>query len=292
MTKKCFSLLCLPATKSTRQVVKKFPFPIHLTEGTYLDVALVFYKGAVRVLRRDVDVSDFSFVWLASDWNSRDVAYALRLYFESTDTPHSYVEKSPSKVTDYMNFALNNLLIPDTVFVSRTNLEKSLPRIKKVCGYPLVIKDVKGSKGKHSQYVASEADLLKKMKDLPKSKKFLFQRYISSEFDWGVMVANGIVVAGEKTYPSGGESGNTIFTRPEEHFIDVADIPMDIKDMAIKASGLLNLSWSRVDIIIDKNTGLPYLLEVNRYPGITSGSSEVAGAYTFLASHISPSLSQ
>lgn len=46
----------------------------------------------------------------------------------------------------------------------------------------------------------------------------------------------------------------------------------------------------RADIIIDKNTELPYLLEVNRYSGITSGSNEVIGTYTFLASHISPSI--
>ncbi|EKD32360.1 MAG: hypothetical protein ACD_77C00116G0002, partial [uncultured bacterium] len=46
--------------------------------------------------------------------------------------------------------------------------------------------------------------------------------------------------------------------------------------------------WSRADIIIDKRTGLPYLLEVNRNPGITAGSDEVNGAYTYLAAQILP----
>lgn len=288
MSKKPFTLLCLPATKSTRQVIKKFPFPIDLTEGTYLDIELIFHKGVVQILHRQVDISGFSFVWLTSDWNCRDIAYALSLYFESMKTSHSSVEKSTSKVTDCMVFGLNNLPIPDTVFVSRTTAEKSIPLIEEVCGYPLIIKDIRGSQGKHSEYVHSKSDLLEKMRGLPTSKKFLFQRYVSNEYDWGIMVANGVVVAGEKSYPFKGEFRNNSCNGAKEYFVEVANIPKEIKEIAIKASGLLDLSWCRVDIIIDKYTGVPYLLEVNRYPGITSGSSEVLGAYAFLASHISP----
>ncbi len=288
MPKKLFSLLCLPATKSSRQVIKKFPFPINLTEGTYTDLELVFQKGAAKALYKGVDMSTFSFVWLTSDWASRDLAYALRLYFENTKTPHSTVEKSPSKVTDAMAFALNNLPIPDTVFVSRVNSKKSIPLIEQVCGYPLVIKDIKGSKGKHSQYVQSTKELLEKMRALPKNKKFLFQKYIPNEYDWGIMVANGVVVAGEKTYSANDKTKHTIFNRTEESFVDVSRIPQEIKDMAVQASAALKLLWSRVDIIIDTTTNLPYILEVNRYPGITADSSEVAGAYTFLSSYISP----
>jgi hypothetical protein len=41
------------------------------------------------------------------------------------------------------------------------------------------------------------------------------------------------------------------------------------------------------DIIVDKNTKEPYLLEVNRFPGITSKTTEVDGGYKFLSSQIS-----
>jgi len=56
--------------------------------------------------------------------------------------------------------------------------------------------------------------------------------------------------------------------------------------MAIKATKILGLSWARSDIIIDKETGIPYLLEVNRCPGITSGSTEITGARKFLNSYL------
>lgn len=290
MIKKPFSLLSLPALKSTQQVVKKFPFPIDFTEGKYRDLKFIFHNSDISVIHDEMDIRNFSFVWLSSGWNQRDSAYALRLYFEFTKTPHSYVEKSPSKVTDCMAFALNDIPMPDTVFVSRASVKKDMSLIKKTCGFPLIIKDTKGCQGKYSEYVSDESDLLEKMAGLPKSRKFLFQRFIPNDYDWGVMVANGVVVSGEKSYPSNGEFRNNTCNGAKECFVEVGDIPEEIKEMAIKASGILGLSWSRTDIIIDKNTGLPYILEVNRYPGITSKSDEASGAYAFLASHISPSL--
>lgn len=289
MPKTPFTLFTLPSARNVDQVLKKFPFPIELTRGNYKNLELAFHKGAVEILHNGKATKDFSFVWLSSGWNRRDFAYALHLYFEATGTKHSYVEKNTSKITDYVTFSINGLPIPDGVFLSRSKIKEGMPLIKKVCGYPLIIKDIRGAKGKDSKYVADEADLLDIMNELPKNKQFLFQRYIPNEYDWGLMIANGVVVAGEKSYPSEGEFRNNSCNGAKECFVDVADIPEEIKAIAIKASGLLGLSWSRADIIINKRTNLPYLLEVNRYPGITSESHEVLGAYTFLASHISPS---
>ncbi len=283
-----FTLLSLPSVASTKQALQKFPFPIEYTAGQYRDITLSFHQGEVQVLHKGIDTRLFSFVWLTSGWNCRDIAYALRLYFQHTETAHSYAEKNTSKITDCMIFALQNLPIPDTIYVSRANFKASMPLIKEVCGYPLIIKDIRGSQGKDSEYVATESELLEKMNGLPKNKRFLLQRFIQNEYDWGIMVVNGKVVSGEKSYPSKGEFRNNTCNGALEHFAHIADIPKNIQDLAIQACGLLGLSWSRADIIIDKQTGLPYLLEVNRYPGITADSTEVLGAYTFLASHITP----
>ncbi len=290
--KKPFTLLSLPTVPNTQQVIKKFPFPITLTKGNYKNIAISIHNGIMQILHKDIDVNSFSFVWLSSGWSQRDLAYAVNLYLNHTKMPHSYVEKNSSKVTDYTVFALHGLPTPDTVFVNRAKIEERMPLIKEICGFPLIIKDVMGCQGKHSAFVSSETELLEQMTLLPKSKRFLFQRFIPNEYDWGIMVANGTVVAGEKSYPAGGEFRNNACNGAQECFVDIADIPEEIKKMAVTASDLLGLSWSRTDIIIDKNTGLPYILEVNRFPGITAKSHEVQGAYTFLASHIYSSTSK
>lgn len=286
MPKKTFKLLVLPTVPNMQQVIDRFPFPIELTKGQFKNLELILQDGKIKVLHKGVDIREFSFVWLCSSWNTRDLAYAIQLYLRQNDVPSTHVEKGTSKLTDHIIFSLNGIPSPDTLFIGHADVEKCREQIKEVCGYPLVIKDIKGSRGTSSIKVAAEKDLRKQIKNLPEHKKYLFQKYISNEYDWGIMVANGVVVSGEKSYPCEGEFRNNACNGAEEVFVDPAEIPEHIKQIAINTSNALGLSWSRSDIIVDKNTKKPYVLEVNRLPGITSETSEVTASYTFLSSQI------
>ena len=130
----------------------------------------------------------------------------------------------------------------------------------------------------------NEKELIQKADCLKKNILYIFQKYIPNEYDWGVMVADGVVVSGEKSYPSSGEFRNNACNGAKEIFVACDKIPEKIKKIAIQASQVLSLPWSRADIIIDKDTKLPYLLEVNRLPGITAKTNEVEGAHLYLAS--------
>ena len=286
MTPKKLKLLVLPSVSNMDQVVKKISLPVDLTKGRFKNIEFIFKDNQVSVLHKNIDLKNFSFVWLCSSWGSRDLAYAVQLYLDFHKIPHTHVEKGTSKLTDQMALSLENIPAPDTLFFGHKDVCKSLSQIQKVCGYPLVIKDIRGSRGAHSLIINSEAELLEKITALPRHKSFIFQKYIANEYDWGIMVANGVVVSGEKSYPCQGEFRNNTCNGAQEVFVDPLDIPQAIKEIAIKNSVLLNLSWSRSDIIIDKNTQRPYVLEVNRLPGISAKTSEVEGAYKFLSSQI------
>ncbi|NLC31194.1 MAG: hypothetical protein GX765_04050 [Candidatus Moranbacteria bacterium] len=286
MTPKKLKLLVLPSVSNMDQVVKKISLPVDLTKGRFRNIEFIFKNNQVSVLHKNIDLKNFSFVWLCSSWGSRDLAYAVQLYLDFHKIPHTHVEKGTSKLTDQMALSLENIPVPDTLFFGHKDVRKSLSQIQKICGYPLVIKDIRGSRGAHSLIINSEAELLEKITALPRHKSFIFQKYIANEYDWGIMVANGAVVSGEKSYPCQGEFRNNTCNGAKEVFVDPLDIPQAIKEIAIKNSVLLNLSWSRSDIIIDKNTQKPYVLEVNRLPGISAKTSEVEGAYKFLSSQI------
>lgn len=286
MTPKKLKLLVLPSVSNMDQVVKKISLPVDLTKGRFKNIEFIFKDNQVSVLHKNIDLKNFSFVWLCSSWGSRDLAYAVQLYLDFHKIPHTHVEKGTSKLTDQMALSLENIPAPDTLFFGHKDVCKSLSQIQKVCDYPLVIKDIRGSRGAHSLIINSEAELLEKITALPRHKSFIFQKYIANEYDWGIMVANGAVVSGEKSYPCQGEFRNNTCNGAQEVFVDPLDIPQAIKEIAIKNSVLLNLSWSRSDIIIDKNTQRPYVLEVNRLPGISAKTSEVEGAYKFLSSQI------
>lgn len=286
MTPKKLKLLVLPSVSNIDQVVKKISLPVDLTKGRFKNIEFIFKDNQVSVLHKNIDLKNFSFVWLCSSWGSRDLAYAVQLYLDFHKIPHTHVEKGTSKLTDQMALSLENIPVPDTLFFGHKDVCKSISQIQKVCGYPLIIKDIRGSRGAHSLIINSEAELLEKITALPRHKSFIFQKYIANEYDWGIMVANGAVVSGEKSYPCQGEFRNNTCNGAKEVFVDPLDIPQAIKEIAIKNSVLLNLSWSRSDIIIDKNTQRPYVLEVNRLPGISAKTSEVEGAYKFLSSQI------
>ncbi|MFC1644798.1 RimK family alpha-L-glutamate ligase [Patescibacteria group bacterium] len=286
MNKKHFKLLVLPSVRNMQKVIDKFPFPVDLTKGQFNKLEIIFNKGDVTILYDGVDLREFSFVWLCSSWVSRDIAYAVQLYLDKNDIPNTPVEKSTSKLTDHMLLALNNITSPDTLFIKHKNVEKYLVQIENTCGYPVVVKDTKGSRGTHSIIAATEKELLEKIKELPGHKNYLFQRHIANEYDWGIMVANGVVVSGEKSYPCEGEFRNNACNGAKEVFIDLAEIPQQIKQMALDCSDAIDLDWSRSDIIIDKNTQEPYVLETNRFPGITPETSEVDGAYAFISSQV------
>jgi len=268
------------------EVVEKFDAPINLVRGDYQKLEFIFQNQSLEILHQGVDLNSFSFVWLSSNWNNRGSAYGVELYLKKFGVLASKVEKNTSKITDYIVFALHNIPIPDTYFIDSREIKKSLGKIKEVCGYPLIVKDTKGYGGAFSMYIETEKDLVREVKKLPANKKYFFQKFIPNDYDWGILVANGVVVSGEKSYPAKGEFRNNACNGGKEVFVRVDKIPQEVKEIALSASHLLGLSWARADIAIDKITGKPYLLEVNRYPGVTSKSQEVSGAYKFLSSHI------
>ncbi|MFO7807502.1 MAG: hypothetical protein R6V40_03745 [Candidatus Moraniibacteriota bacterium] len=283
---KRFNLLVLPSLKNLNCVLEKFPFPVNLTKGSFSRLQFSFQGDRFSITHKGKDLKNFSFVWLSSSWANRDLAYAVGLYLKNFGVPFTYVEKSTSKLTDHTIFALNKIRTPDTLFFGGGNLKDHLVEIKNICGFPLVVKDIKGARGVSSICVNSEKELMEKMQDLPKHKSYLFQKYIFNKYDWGILVANGEVMASEKSYPCKGEFRNNVCNGAKEVFVKSKCVPEEIKRIALKTSRLLNLSWSRSDIIIDENTQIPYLMEINRWPGITPDTDEVTGAFNFLSSQV------
>jgi hypothetical protein len=279
-------LLVLPTIHNIDEIVRGLSTPMELTKGKYSNLEFRFTNNTVSLMHDGLDLRDFENVWLTSYWPSRDLAYSVKLYLDHYATPHTFVEKATSKVSDQMIFALNNISTPNTFFIDNLNIWQYIEPIESTCGYPLIIKDITGSGGRHSYYIKDRIDLLEKSALLPKHKKYLYQKFIPNDFDWGILVSNGMIVSAEKSYPKECEFRNNSCNGAAEVFVDIATIPLQVKEMALEASAALGLVWSRADIVVDRETEIPYLMEVNRCPGISSGTSEVLGAREFLETHL------
>ena len=282
MLSKKIELLVLPSVENIDDIVNDLD--VILTKAYYSSIQFIFKDNEVKILANGRDINTFDFVWLSSYWATRDLAMCVELYLDRFKVKHTYIEKATSKITDSMVFLLNDIICPDTYYVEDTNILDHIETIEDTCGYPMIMKDTKGCGGSNAAFILNREELLSNIESRKNSRKYMFQRFIENEYDWGVLVANGEVVSGEKSYPKDGEFRNNVGAT--EVFVDVCDIPENVKDIALKGSKILDLSWSRSDIVIDKISGLPYLLEVNRFPGITYNSAEVTGANSFIKFHL------
>lgn len=274
-------LLVLPKVSNIDEIAEAFP-DYALTKGHFKNLEFKFSGNQASLLIDQTDIREFSFVWLLSYWSSRDLAYATQLYLEHEGIRHTAVETGTSKLTDQMAFSLANITTPETYFSPTTDLDTLVKGIESVCGYPVITKDTKGFRGNGSSLVNNREELFTAINEIRSSRSFFFQRFIPNDYDWGILVVNGKVMSGEKSYGCEAEFRNNACNGAKEFFFPVEEIPVAVKDMALKACQALKLDWARADILIEKGSEKPYLLEVNRYPGITLGSTEVTAAQAFL----------
>lgn len=282
MYKKQIKVLVLPNIENIDSIF--IDKDIEVTKAYYSDLEFRFSGEEVAIIHKGIDIKLFDFVWLSSYWTSRDLAYTVQLYLDFHTIPHTIVEQSTSKVSDQMVFALNKVPAPNSFYIENHEMHNHIESIEEICGYPMIMKDIKGCAGKGSAFIRNREELVEKAGARNLNKKFMFQSFIENEFDWGVLVSDGKVVSAERSYPKDGEFRNNVGCK--EIFVGLEEVPVDVVNIAISTAQLLNLKWSRSDILLDKQNNSPYILEINRFPGITEGSTEVSGAWEYISKTI------
>ena len=131
--------------------------------------------------------------------------------------------------------------------------------VEKSLNYPMIIKEAKGSFGAQVYLVNNRQELIDTRSNFI-DKDHLFQEFISESYgqDLRIYVVGNKVVASTKrinkySFKANASSGG-IMTKYEPSY--------EYNDLAIKASTLLGLDFSGVDILFGKNNK-PILCEVN-----------------------------
>ena len=181
-----------------------------------------------------------------------------------------------------------DLPVPKYALVSD---EKSLEASVETVGgkFPIVMKLLSGSQGIGVSIVESYSSLksvYQTIKKLDPESEILIQEKIDSEFDLRIQV---LVKKLNALYPE--DDNLTILgvmrrNATEGDFrtnyslggtVEKYEITEELQDLAFRAATAVGCHWCGVDIMIDKNTGKPYILEVNSSPG-TEGISKVLGS--------------
>lgn len=154
--------------------------------------------------------------------------------------------------------------------------------------FPLIVKLISGTQGIGVSIVDSYASLksvYQTIKKLNPDSEILIQEKINSDYDVRIQVLV------KKFNPLKEKEGNRVILGAmkreavEKDFrtnyslggkVDTFEITPELEKLAFEASTAVGCHWSGVDIMIDKKTNKPYILEVNSSPG-TEGISKVLG---------------
>jgi RimK family alpha-L-glutamate ligase len=148
------------------------------------------------------------------------------------------------------------------ILMSKDNIDQVLAKFS----FPVIVKSSTGRQGrgvylaKNRQEVDKAADEI--LKDAP---SFIIREFIPNDGDIRVFTVGYQAVAGMKRIPKEGEFRSNISQGGRGEKFDLEAYP-SVKDIAEKASKLTRTEIAGVDIIINKENGKPYILEINPAP--------------------------
>lgn len=197
------------------------------------------------------------------------------------------IKNCKNKYTTSKMLEEHNLPVPKYSLVPELSfLDKALENIGNK--FPVVIKTLNGSHGIGVSIVDSYISLksiYQTLKKIDPNQEILIQEKIESDFDIRVHVLikrfniikddiNNETIIGVMKRKTINKDFRTNYSLGGE--VESFELTPELEKIAKKAARVLECHWSGVDIMIDKRTKKPYILEVNSMPG-TEGIGKVLG---------------
>lgn len=190
-----------------------------------------------------------------------------------------------NKLTDYLKLSMKGLPTIPSIFCYKENAKKYKEHIVNKLGFPIVTKDLIMQRGRGVSIIRSEMDFDNFVENVLDDKSpVIFQKFIESNEEYRILILKDEVGAYEKkvrTDPN--EFRSNVSLGATEEFMNIKQIPDDIKQMSFDSSKVLELQISGVDVMVDGD-GKKWLIEINRGPGLTyegENSPELANITAF-----------
>lgn len=141
--------------------------------------------------------------------------------------------------------------------------------VKDQFSFPLIVKTSTGRQGRGVFKVNSPEELKKVIKENKEdSSAFIVRQFIENDGDIRVFTVGYRAIGAMKRTPKSGDFRSNISQGGTGSNFDLTAHP-EIVAMAEKISALTRTEIAGVDIMIEKNTGTPYILEINPGPQFT-----------------------
>lgn len=232
---------------------------------------------------------DLDGVYIANWRKAPEIAMALARYIKKRGAAvvNSEIADFPAmtKLGEMTRMADKKIPMPDSFFVRDKYLREMASRKKMPNGFkfPLIVKSIAGSMGANN-WLVKDFDEFSEVVGLSLDDMVVVQNYIPNDCDYRVLIFGGEVKAVmRRTRQSDDTHVNNTSAGGKGDMVRLDDFPKDWQEIAIKAAEAVNrLDLAGVDIIVDNETGRPYVLEVNKSPQIETGSNTDSKTAAFI----------
>ena len=227
------------------------------------------------------DLASYNYIYFKTHAKHPEFAAAAAEYLQSKGRPFGDQEVaqyvSASKLSAAMRLSCAGLPVPSTICAATSVLVRQLSAIVDAFGYPFVLKDIASERGKHNYLISNEKDFAGVLKSATKNQVFMAQRFVPNDgfyrlnvlgkriglSVWRSAVPHKDPLKKHLNKPSGSSNAR---------IVPLNEVPVEARNLAIKAADRLNRQVAGVDILQDKTSHKWYILEVNNAPQLRSGS--------------------
>jgi glutathione synthase/RimK-type ligase-like ATP-grasp enzyme len=256
------------------------------------EYGLKFYQGSLKDLQIEViggnlkvtdsltgrDIKTFDAVYFELWLKSSQQALAAAMYLKKAGIPFISQETLNTlcytKIGELARMADSGIPLPQSFMSSKAETLKRFkenPPLK----YPFIVKAADTFGGKLNFLVKNYSEL-KEALESDKEQYFVAQEFIPNDFDYRILVMGGeikLVMKRSRDRSSASHVNNTSAGGDAE-FMPISVLTEQMQqDALLAAKRTLRDDFSGVDLLVDKNTGQHYVLEVNEAPAIQMGAN-------------------
>lgn len=186
---------------------------------------------------------------------------------------------SLSKMPELAKLALSGVRIPKTYGGTKIAIIRALTTKKIDLEFPVVFKANNGKRGRDNWAMYSENEIYDFLQDKPDSSIWIMQKMIRCDGfyrlntyfyhpAYGIYRTNDAEKAGKHRIhmykPQGGANAT---------FLETKKIPKEVVKIAKKATKATKREFAGVDVVLEKSSRLPYVIEVNTCPQLVTVES-------------------
>lgn len=263
---------------------------------TYNDLVFTVRSDGASIVdaRNKIDLRDCAFVHFKNRQfrpEEATVAFYLRqhqvlFYSSEVDTGIS-----AGKIAQMFRLNQVGLPVPDSFYAHRSYVSAMFAKemLPDNFAFPLIIKANSGTRGEDNHLVHSFDKAREALAAIAEEKQVILQNFIANDGDYRFLFigldAEPLVF---KRSAIAGSHLNNTSKGATGTFLDPTTLPRQYGGFARRAAEVLRREIGGVDIVVDKHSGKPYILEVNGTPAIATGfgQSQKVKKYAAFLTHL------